>query len=223
MPRRGPDAARAAAHEARSPRLDSRVERSKRSVMAATVRLLDESGVGGFSIDEVVRRSGVAKTTIYRHWPDRNALVLDACSQLTEEQEIPDTGSLHGDLTATLTSIADLLETANWSAVLPSIIDAAERDPEFANVHSQIQRGHAAPLRKILERAADRGEAPPSGDHATIIAMLLGPLFYRRWFSREPIDREFIAAIVTRTIAACETDSSAGGELGLVPPSDGVD
>lgn len=183
------------------PRVDSRIERSKRAVMTSTVELLNEEGVGGFSIDEVARRSGVAKTTIYRHWPDRDALVLDACSQITEQQDVPDTGSLHGDLTLVLTHIAHLLHTANWTSVLPSIIDAAERDPAFAAIHQQIQRGHAAPLRAILQRAADRGEPLPSDDHATIVAALLGPLFYRRWFSREPIDAAFVEAVVTRAIS----------------------
>lgn len=183
------------------PRVDSRIERSKRAVMTSTVELLNEEGVGGFSIDEVARRSGVAKTTIYRHWPDRDALVLDACSQITEQQDVPDTGSLHGDLTLVLTHIAHLLHTANWTSVLPSIIDAAERDPAFAAIHQQIQRGHAAPLRAILQRAADRGEPLPSDDHATIVAALLGPPFYRRWFSREPIDAAFVEAVVTRAIS----------------------
>lgn len=168
------------------------------------MQLLNESGVDGFSVDEVVRRSGVAKTTIYRHWPDRDALILDACSQITEQQETPDTGALRGDLTAALTNIAHLLQTANWSSVLPSIIATAERDPSFATIHSQIQSGHAAPLREILERAASRGERQPPESYATTIAMLLGPLFYRRWFSREPIDADFIADLVTHALAAHE-------------------
>ncbi len=122
----------------------------------------------------------------------------DACSRITAEQEIPDTGSLRGDLEAILSNIAHLLQTANWTSVLPSIVDAAERDPDFAEIHSRIQRGHAAPLRAVLERAADRGELPADTDVPTIVAALLGPLFYRRWFSREPIDDAFVTAIVDR-------------------------
>ena len=134
-------------------RVDSRIERSRQTVLTAALELLSEGGVGGFSVDEVARRSRVAKTTIYRHWPTREALVVETCSQLSAKQEIPDTGSLEGDLTAILTNIGHLLETANWSTVLPSIIDSAERDPEFAEIVSQIQRGLAAPLREALERA----------------------------------------------------------------------
>ena len=182
-------------------RVDRRVERSRDAVLGAAFELLGESGVGGFSVDEVARRSGVAKTTIYRHWPTREALVIDACTRISAEQQTPDTGTLHGDLTAILTNIAHLLATANWASVLPSIVDSAERDPAFADIHSQIQRGHAAPLREVLERAATRGELPPNADRSTIVAALLGPLFYRRWFSREPIDDEFVQTIAKRAIA----------------------
>ena len=181
-------------------RVDIRVERSQQAVLTAAFELLGESGVGGFSVDEIARRSGVAKTTIYRHWPTREALVIDACSRISAEQQTPDTGSLEGDLTAILSNIAHLLETANWSSVLPSIIDTAERDPEFAAIHSEIQRGHAAPLREVLDRAMNRGDLPTDADLSTLVAALLGPLFYRRWFSREAIDAPFVKTIVGRAI-----------------------
>ena len=70
----------------RSGELDARVRRSRSRVLATAFELLSESGVGGFSVDEVARRSGVAKTTIYRQWPTREALVLDACSRISAEQ-----------------------------------------------------------------------------------------------------------------------------------------
>jgi AcrR family transcriptional regulator len=170
-------------------------------VLAAAFELLEQSGVSGFSVDEVSRRSGVAKTTIYRHWPTREALVLDACARISDQQETPDTGTLSGDLHAHLSAIAELLQTANWSAVLPSIVDAAERDADFATVHSEIQRGHAAPVHEIIRRAIARGELPAETDPVTIAATLLGPLFYRRWFSREPLNDAFIDAVVRHAIA----------------------
>ncbi len=171
--------------------------------MEATFGLLYETGVGGFSVDEVARRSGVAKTTIYRHWPSREALVIDACSKITAAQDTPDTGSLEGDLTAILSYVAELLQTANWASVLPSIVDLAEREPQFAEVHSTIQRGHAAPLRVVLQRAIDTGALAAETDIPTTVAGLLGPLFYRRWFSREPIDHRFVETIIKRAITGC--------------------
>jgi AcrR family transcriptional regulator len=186
---------------------DPRVLVSRERVLTATLDLLMEAGLGDLTIDDISRRSGVAKTTIYRHWAGRSALVIDACSQMTDGQEAPpDTGSLDGDLRAVLTGIADLLGTARWSSILPSIIDAAEHDPEFAGLHSRIQRGHAAPLRAALDRAALREEIPPAADRNAIAAALLGPLFYRRWFSREQIDAEFLEMIIQNAIAGLHRD-----------------
>jgi AcrR family transcriptional regulator len=187
--------------------IDPRVLVSRERVLTATLDLLTETGLGELTIDDISRRSGVAKTTIYRHWANRSALVIDACSRMTDGQQAPpDTGSLEGDLGAILADIADLLGTARWSSILPSIVDAAEHDPEFAGIHSRIQHGHAAPLRAALDRAGVRGEIPPAADRNAIAAALLGPLFYRRWFSREQIDAEFMELIIRSAIAGLHRD-----------------
>ncbi len=176
--------------------LDARVRRSKEVVLGATFDLLTESGVGGVSVDEVSRRSGVAKTTIYRHWATRADLILDACSRISADQEVPDTGGFESDVTALLTGLATLLTTARWSSVVPSIIDAAERDPDLAHIHSRIQLGHTAPLHAVITRAVRKGDIPASTDPSALIAALVGPLFYRRWFSRDPLDDEFVRSVV---------------------------
>jgi AcrR family transcriptional regulator len=193
---------------------DSRVRRSRSRVLTTAFDLLSESGVGGFTIDEVARRSGVAKTTIYRHWPSREALVIDAASRISAEQEIPDTGSLEGDVTAILANLGHLLGTARWSSVVPSIVDVAERDPEFAGVHGKIQRGHAAPLREVLERAAGRGLISASADPSSMVSALIGPLYYRRWFSREPIDDQFVKTIVRNVLSSQPAPGDPGRDSG---------
>src|ERR1700722_537127 len=186
---------------------DPRVVLSRERVLTATLDLLTETGLGGLTIDDVSKHSGVAKTTIYRHWPNRSALIIDACLRMTDgDEEPPDTGSLEGDVRAILTNLAELLVTARWSSILPSIVDAAERDPEIAEVHGKLQRWHAAPLRAALERASLRGEIPPETDLDAIAAALRGPLYFRRWFSREPIDDRFVDLIVQGVLAGVRRD-----------------
>ena len=188
--------------------VDDRVRRSKASVLKVTAELLTETGLGGVSVDEVARRSGVAKTTIYRHWPTRSDLLIEACSQLGTEQEVPDTGSLEADISALLTNLAELLLTARWASVVPSVIDAAERDAEVAAIHGQIQRGHARPFQEVIARAKRNGEISASVDSATMIAALIGPLFYRRWFSRESLDGSFVKDVVNRAMEFTEPRTS---------------
>jgi AcrR family transcriptional regulator len=188
--------------------LDPRVLVSRERVLTTTLDLLTEAGLDELTIDDISRRSGVAKTTIYRHWPNRSALVIDACSRMTDAEEAPtDTGSLEGDLRAILTNIAELLGTARWSSIVPSIVDVAEHDPAYADIHSRIQRGHAAPLRAALDRAALRGEIPSTADRNAMAAALLGPLFYRRWFSREPIDAKFLEVIIRNSVVGLRQDT----------------
>ena len=185
--------------------LDPRVLVSRERVLTTTLDLLTEAGLDDLTIDEISRTSGVAKTTIYRHWPNRSALVIDACLRMTDSEEAPpDTGSLEGDVRAILTHIAELLATARWSSIVPSIVDVAEHDPAFADIHSRIQRRHAAPLRSALDRAALRGEIPSTADRDAMAAALLGPLFYRRWFSREQIDAAFLEMIVGTLASLCQ-------------------
>jgi len=176
--------------------IDKRVQRSKDAVLATTYKLLSEQGISGVSVDEVSRRSGVSKTTIYRHWPSRSALLLEACSRLGTRPEVPNTGSLKGDLTALATYLARELTSARWPAVLPSIIDAAERDPELAQLHARLHAGLMVPFLGVAERAKGRGELAPGQKAPDIVAALVGPFFYRRWFSREPINAQFVKGVV---------------------------
>ena len=183
-------------HEPSLPRAgQKRVGRSKDKILATTIELLYEAGLG-LSIDEVSRHSGVAKTTIYRHWPDRSALVLEACAKLTPEPRAPDHGSFFQDVSELIEALAKVLNTARWTGVLPSIVDAAERDPEAARVFGKIQAGHAAPFREVIVRAQHRGELARQIDPGTMVATIIGPLFYRRWFSREPIDQAFTNLLI---------------------------
>lgn len=191
---------------------NKRVERSKAAVLEETYRQLTQGGLGGVSIDDVSRASGVAKTTIYRHWPSRSALLVDACSRMGGAQPPPGLGDLGKDLSALCRNVAEQLRTAAWTSVLPSIIDAAERDGEIAAMHSAMHRGNVAPFHAAIEAAKERGEVPSDTSPADLVAMTLGPLFYRRWFSKEPIDDHFVDAVVGVAVRVATGDRS--GEAG---------
>lgn len=181
--------------------INKRVQRSKQAVLAATYALLSEGGIGGVSMDEVSRRSGVSKTTIYRHWPSRSALLLSACASMGAPPEVPDTGRLKGDLEALATDLAEQLHLARWPAMLPSIIDAAERDPELATLHANLHAALMTPFMTVAERGQARGDFPAGVTPTELTASVVGPLFYRRWFSKEPIGSDFVTSVVLRALA----------------------
>lgn len=137
---------------------DRRVLRSKEAVLRSALEVLREGGLAGLSIDEVAARSGVAKTTVYRHWPSRASLVIDACSQLGKmDFVVADTGALRSDLIALAREIGALFQSPE-SSILPSILDAAERDPEMADVFAVSNEKMTVAFRKVLLRAVKRRE-----------------------------------------------------------------
>lgn len=180
--------------------LDERVRRSRATVLDATAEILFERGFAGASVDEISRRSGVAKTTIYRHWPTRTDLLRDACSKIGTPLQVPDTGRVETDVTTLMTTLARMLRSAKWTSVLPSVIDAAERDPEIAAMYSKLQEGYSEPLRIVVDRAVQKGQLPKNTDIDLWIAALTGPLFYRRWFSREPLTEDFARQVVRQVL-----------------------
>ena len=178
---------------------DERVEKSKRVVLATTFELLTKSGLSGVTVDEVSRRSGVAKTTIYRHWPSRDALLMHACSQFKSMPQVPDTGSLRGDLEVLAGEVVAQLQQP-WSTIMPSIIDVAERNKGLAALQAQIHAQTRSALVTVIERAQQRGELPHSQDSRELIASILGPLVYRRFFSRESLDQALAKRVVERAL-----------------------
>jgi AcrR family transcriptional regulator len=178
--------------------LDHRADRSKAAILSSTVALLSERGYGGSSVDEISRRSGIAKTTIYRHWPTRNDLLRDACSTLGTPLDIPDDADLKIALTTVLKQLGSLLNSAEWPSVLPSIIDAAERDPLVAAMYSELQDEYSSVFRDLLAAAVVQGRLPKNTDVSVLTALLVGPLFYRRWFSREEVSDRFAEQVVAQ-------------------------
>jgi AcrR family transcriptional regulator len=124
--------------------MDDRGERSKSAVLATTYELLTKSGTSGVSVDEVSRRSGVAKTTIYRHWPSRESLLLDACSQLKTNPAVPDTGKVKTDLAALACGVVALLQP--WAAVMPRLSTRPSVTRTWRGFNHRFTRKRAAPL-----------------------------------------------------------------------------
>jgi len=185
---------------------NARVRNSKATVLAATAELLYERGFSGVSVDEISRRTGVSKTTIYRHWATRADLLRDACLTIGTPQPVPDTGSFEGDIVALMRGLAEVLRSAKWTSVLPSVIDAAERDADVANMYAKLQKGYSAPFETVFQQSIERGELLKDIDAGMLIAALTGPLFYRRWFSRDPLTDAFVRQIAHWGIAIAKSE-----------------
>lgn len=175
--------------------------------MRLTLDLLLEQGLAGTTIDAVAERSGVAKTTIYRHWPDRAALVLDAFDSILSPPPEPDTGVLRDDLVTLAVGLAHALATSPAASLLPMIIDAAGRDPAFAALHRREAHRRHRVILNVINRGIERGELPADTDPADVLDLLAGPLFHRRMLSQATPTAEFAQRLVDMILHAY-TDSA---------------
>jgi len=191
--------------------LDVRVRHSKEVVMATTYALLSETGLGGVTVDAVARRSGVAKTTIYRHWPSREALLLDACAQMGPHFDAPDAGSFSNDLRALAQRVVEQLLSGPYAAILLSLMDAAERNPDLAALLAAAQTKLVEAVRTISARARVRGELGRQMEPSEVAALIVGPLLYRRLLSHEPLSDGFFRLVIDTVVR------TAGGPTAPAP------
>jgi len=182
--------------------LDPRIERTRRVVLEATLELLVECGYGAVSIEAVAARSGVAKSTIYRHWPNRMELVNDAFQRLKPPIAIPDEGTVRDRVVHFLEGLAQGVAASTWSQCLPALIDASARDPEARELHARIAAKGRQVLVDLLAEGAARGELPPDLDAPLVAEALVGPIFVRRIMFHELFDPADVRHLVDQLLPA---------------------
>jgi AcrR family transcriptional regulator len=185
------------------PSVDPRVARSRSAILTAAADELMERGFANFTIDGVVSRSGVAKTTLYRHWPSKVDLLHDVIASLKEFPPPPDSGSLRADVTAIVSGLVEALWrlTDPYLRALPSLVEAAERDDELAALHTRMNAERSGRLRQVLARGKTTGELRADVDVELAIAMLVGPPFFRRFIMRRPMHPAEAEAFVDGVLA----------------------
>lgn len=179
-----------------------RSEEAHRAALDATVALLLEAGVEGVTLEEVANRSGVAKSTLYRHFGSRDELIAKAARVCVIELPTPDTGSLADDLRYLFGRMTTTDEERRVADLLPLLIDAAKRDPRMDELVSAVLAERKRPLRTVLQLAQLRGEISRDLDLDTALAIVIGPFTYRRLVERREPTPEFIEAVLGASIAA---------------------
>jgi AcrR family transcriptional regulator len=182
--------------------LDPRVARSRAAILEATAALLIEGGFTNVTIERISTRSGVAKTTIYRHWRSRSRLIFDAFeNMLTPAQPLSAGGSLRDGLVAMLNSLARGVSESRWAPAVGALVEAADRDEELRGLVHDFLAERMEPARLLLVRAKDLGELRPDLDADVAVSLLAGPVFYRRLVSREELGQGFEEQVVDQFLA----------------------
>src|SRR5690606_20938492 len=100
--------------------------------MRATIEVLAEGGMSGLTMDAVAARAGVAKTTIYRRWDSKEAMVVDAVRRMAAPTSAIDTGTLRGDLEALAGQMVRALAGTSAGRVIPAVVGALSHNAELA-------------------------------------------------------------------------------------------
>jgi AcrR family transcriptional regulator len=182
-----------------------RSEKSQRAILAAASDLLHERPLSEISMDAVAERAGASKATIYRWWPSKELLALDA---VFSEWGSPlpadiDEGTLRDDLRALMLPWVGRLRSAPFGRVVAALTVELHNDPAFCEAyHTHFVEPRRAPGRAALERAANRGEIAADTDIDLALDMLYGPIYHRLLNLHAPLDEDFAGAVVDGVLAA---------------------
>jgi AcrR family transcriptional regulator len=181
-----------------------RSERARLAILAAAAELLLDRGLAAVSMDAVAAQAGVSKATIYRWWPTKETLALDALYTewaAAQPSEV-DTGSLRGDLLSLLSPWARVASSRPYGRVIAALLSEAQTDPAYAAEYRQrVVQPRRDQARAILARAVERGEIPSSTKTEVAIDLLYGPLYHRLLHGHAPLDDQFVEDVVDTALA----------------------
>jgi AcrR family transcriptional regulator len=181
-----------------------RSEKAQQAILTAVMELLLDHGLHAMSMDEVARRAGVSKATIYRWWPSKERLALDALAE--EWASAPpagETGSLRGDLLTRLLPWLGQLNRKPYARVVAGLVAEAQTNREFAELYrSHFVAARRDATRELLLRARDRGEIAVDTDLDVTLDLLYGPIYHRLLHGHAPLTEQFVQQVIDYVIAA---------------------
>ena len=174
-----------------------RSEHSRRAILEASLALVGEVGYDNVSIEAIARRACVGKQTIYRWWPSKGAVMLEAATQsLDPVVAFPDTGDIVADLRVQLLGILEVITTTGFGPAYRGVIAAGQSDSGLLRaVFDQVIAPNVTAFSARLAAARERGEIRADADVQTLRDVLYGVIEYRM-FHAMPIEPSHIDAIL---------------------------
>ncbi len=179
-----------------------RSQRSHDAIVDATQELLVERGYRALTIEGVAARAGVGKQTIYRWWPSKAALALEAYLAGSDAvSQPPESGSTLEDVRALLHWLIDVLAQPIGGRVVAGLVADLQHDPDLAEgFHLEVVPARRSAMLAVLEHGRERGELRAEADLELAVDTLHGAVFYRLLFSGEPLDAEFTEQLARQVI-----------------------
>jgi AcrR family transcriptional regulator len=175
-----------------------RSEKARHAILEAAAELLLLHGLGAMSMDAVAEAAGVSKATIYRWWPSKEMLALDALLDWAAVRApTRDTGSLRGDLLALVRPWVREIRRQPFGRVIAALVTEAQSDPQFAEAYrTHFVEPRREAMRAAFARAAERGEVPAKLDVEVAVDLIYGPLYHRLLHGHAPLTGRFAEDVV---------------------------
>ena len=178
--------------------------------MRAALDVLTESGMAGFNMEAIARRARASKATLYRRWSSPAALLVDAMDAEFQPFPAVSTGDVRADLISLLSQATTALTDSPFPRLMAAFIDAAERDPSLAGLHSELTNRRRQPALQVLAEAAQRSEIPPDTDLELVVDLLAAPFFYRRFIAHRAIPPDMAAEVVDWVLTSLQASVQEG-------------
>jgi AcrR family transcriptional regulator len=190
-----------------------RSEKARHAILEAAAELLLLRGLGAVSMDAVAETAGVSKATIYRWWPSKEMLALDALLDWAgASAPARDTGTLRGDLLALVRPWVREIRRQPFGRVIAALVTEAQSDPQFAEAYrTRFVEPRREAMRAAFARAIDRGEVPADLDVEVAVDLIYGPLYHRLLHGHAPLSARFGQAVVDMALAGIVNPSSRAG------------
>ncbi|MFI6502922.1 TetR/AcrR family transcriptional regulator [Nonomuraea typhae] len=195
----------------RTPNPDRRRDRSRRATLAAALELCVERGYAAATVDAIAARAGVSKATIYRWWPAKSAILLEAVDEAAPIPEtFPDTGDLAADLLAWLSGILGVFRDPHLGPAFTGLLAESQLDAHLAQqLRERLIDHRVAQLEERMTKARENGELAADADLEVALDVLHSPI-YRRQALHYPLPDDTyldrLISLVMRAIGPAHTD-----------------
>jgi AcrR family transcriptional regulator len=190
-----------------------RSRRAEEAILEASLALLGELGFSGLTMEGIAARAGVGKATIYRHWTSKAHVVVDAFRMFVPPVPVPAGDDFREELLTFSRYLVEGVTRSPLAGILPSLVEAAEHDPELERLFSEFGQERRAVLRGVFERAAARGELREGLDVELALELVVSPIFARRLVFRKPPTPAYVEQVVDELLPLFRPG------LGVIPRS----
>lgn len=187
-------------------RIDPRVARTRVAVLIAAREVLVDEGWEGVTVARVAERSGYARTTLYRHWPQRLDLLRDLIREEAAVAHSVPCGDLRADLVSEVEAFRSAMTSAGLGRAMIAIGQHAREDPEVAELNSAVRVEGSRVLDEIIDHGVARGLLRSDAGAGSAVSMLVGPVLFRYLFEPEGLTATFVEGVVDRFMEAFATD-----------------